>query len=76
MGRQRDRHSDSRGGVEEEEELLVVHHGHSGVHRGSIESNSVELNSRASSLTNTDSLCEQRSGGSAESEESLQQRLR
>ena len=53
----------------------MVHHGHSGVHRGSIESNSVELNSRASSLTNTDSFCEQRSGG-AESEESLQQRLR
>ena len=62
--------------MEEEEELLVVHHGHSGVHRGSIESNSVELNSRASSLTNTDSFCDQRSGGSAESEESLQQRLR
>ena len=65
-----------RGAVEEEEELLVVHRGHAGgIHRGSVadSSNSVEFNSRASSLT-TDSFCE-RSGG-AESEESLQERLR
>ena len=64
-----------RGGVEEEEELLVVHHGHSGVHRGSADSNSVEFNSRASSLA-TDSFCDRGGGANSESEESLQQRLR
>ena len=53
----------------------MVHHGHGGVHRGSADSNSVEFNSRASSLTTTDSFCE-RGGTGAESEESLQQRLR
>ena len=72
-----------RGAVEEEEELLVVHRGgqsggqsggHGG-HRGSADS--VEFNSRASSVT-TDSFCERGGGGgsSAESEESLQERLR
>ena len=55
----------------------MVHHGHGGVHRGSADSNSVEFNSRASSLTTTDSFCGERGGaGGAESEESLQQRLR
>ena len=75
-----DRHSwpcqPGRGGVEEEEELLVVHHGHGGGHRGSADSNSVEFNSRASSIT-TDSFCERGGvGPGGESEESLQQRLR